>query len=309
MSKEVTTWGDIKLATLQKLFSANGTTIQLDTSNSEYIYAMPQTANEALELLSTAGKYIIKEYTYINRPYEPVFGMMSDISLANDPWDCTAYGAKAYYFRSLGKLSMTIYVNNQYVSSADFDDDNFTVHKGFIPVSEGDYVQIHFSSEYTGHVRNVALYNVNFETEDDIQTYEEYIHINMDEVVDDFYQLAPNEVYQEKDDDPYYIAAGEYFQEAGKYLVIPRDQEGDYTIYYRAYPKKITLSTPDKYELSIAPEVAALLPLYMASQLYKDDDNAIATTYRNEFEVGREILSQQADVQQLEEFTSAYGWS
>lgn len=308
MSKSVITWKDIKLATLQKLFSANGTTIQLDTSNSEYIYAMPQTANEALELLSTSGKFIIKKYTYINRPYDPVYGTMSDIQIADDSWSCHADGAKSYYFRSMGKLKLTIIVNGDTVDTVDLDDSNFTAHRGLIAAVDGDDVVLTFASEYPAHVRNIALYDVKFESVSDVQAYEKYIRIDMKEAVDDFYQLAPCEVYQETDDDPYYIAAEQYYQEAGKYLVIPRAQEGDYTIYYRAYPSQITGSTPDDYELSIDPEVAALLPLYMASQLYKDDDNGIATTYRNEFEVGRETLSQQADVQSLEEFTSLYGW-
>ena len=60
--------------------------------------------------------------------------------------------------------------------------------------------------------------------------------------------------------------------------------------------------------MSLDPEVAAILPLYMASQLYKDDDNAIATVYRNEFEVARESLSQKANVSKREEFISESGW-
>ena len=58
------TWGQIKYAALQKMFSITGsaTTIPTDSSTMEYINAMPQAANEALQLLSTAGKLIIKEY-------------------------------------------------------------------------------------------------------------------------------------------------------------------------------------------------------------------------------------------------------
>ena len=39
-----------------------------------------------------------------------------------------------------------------------------------------------------------------------------------------------------------------------------------------------------------------------------NNDNGIATTYRNEFEVGREALSQMADVGSIEEFSSVTGW-
>lgn len=42
----------------------------------------------------------------------------------------------------------------------------------------------------------------------------------------------------------------------------------------------------DGKEVNITNDVCVLLPLYMASQLYKDDDISLATTYRNEFELG-----------------------
>jgi hypothetical protein len=68
------------------------------------------------------------------------------------------------------------------------------------------------------------------------------------------------------------------------------------------------LDTPDDYELALDPEVATLLPMYMASQLYKDDDNSISTVYRNEWEVAFERLSQNSNAPHKEEFTSESGW-
>ena len=79
-------------------------------------------------------------------------------------------------------------------------------------------------------------------------------------------------------------------------------------MYYKKYPQSITSETEDDYEFILDPEVAALIPLYMASQLYKDDDNAIATVYRNEFEVAFERLTQFAEVPRKEEFVSESGW-
>jgi len=51
---------------------------------------------------------------------------------------------------------------------------------------------------------------------------------------------------------------------------------------------KITHTTPDKYVFQIDDAGAELLPLYIASQLYKDEDVGMAAMYRNEFEIGRE---------------------
>ena len=50
------TWGQIKLTALQKMFSADGTTIdENDDSIKEYLYSMPAAANEAIRMLVTAG--------------------------------------------------------------------------------------------------------------------------------------------------------------------------------------------------------------------------------------------------------------
>lgn len=300
-----TTWGEIKLSTLQKMFSANGQTIKADSSTTEYINGMPQVANEALELLSTTGKFLIGQYTYSNYPIKPVVGKMETINVSHDTLSYHAC-AKAYYFTIQGKATLTITVGDTELDPIEIDAKNQTVYKDVIDNPDGLEVTMTFTVPYQAHIRNVALYDVPFEDADSVEVFEEFIHIHMNDVVDDFYQLAPNELYLESGSD--YIVANDYFQEAFKTLVIPRDKEGTYTIYYRRYPQKITFNTPDDYELPVDPEVAAIIPLYMASQLYKDDDNAISTVYRNEFEVARENLTQSADIQKREFFTSESGW-
>ena len=61
---------------------------------------------------------------------------------------------------------------------------------------------------------------------------------------------------------------------------------------------RITSATPDSYEFKIDDTGAELLPLYIASQLYKDEDVGLAAIYRNEFEVGREqfLRSEKSDI-------------
>lgn len=53
---------------------------------------------------------------------------------------------------------------------------------------------------------------------------------------------------------------------------------------------KIDSTTEDTYEISLPEDACVLIPLYIASQLYKDDDISQATAYRNEFEVGLQDL-------------------
>ena len=60
--------------------------------------------------------------------------------------------------------------------------------------------------------------------------------------------------------------------------------------YEKTTIDRIDINTADDYKLTILEDACVLIPLYIASQLYKDDDIAQATAYRNEFEVGLQDL-------------------
>lgn len=309
MSNTVITWKDIKLAALQKMFSANGTTIQFDSSNSEYLYAMPNTANEGLQMLATAGKFLLGEYTIVNRPIAPLNGTFDNIQLTDGEYRFSAEGVKSYYFRFEGVGTVNIVVGDTTYKTIEVNSkEKYAMYKGNIDNPDGKNVDLVFLADYPCNIKNIALYGVRYASDEDVDDYEEYLKFNMDELVEDFYQLAENQIYFEGDEEPKYLAATDYYQEADKTLVIPRDKVGSYTIYYKKYPKQITSTTPDDYVMQIDPEVAVLLPIYMASVLYMDDDLSIATSYRNYFEVGLNRLSQRADVSKKEEFVSESGW-
>lgn len=318
------TWRDIKYTTLQKMFSITGsaTSIPNDSATMEYVNAMPQACNEALQLLSTAGKFIIKEFQYINYPYDNLLGEKTfrTYTVVNDTLSFAKKGALSYYFKALGNpTSCKLYVGTHEVKDF-YPEDNeintkqFTTFKGNITYptleeGEDDTVSLVIVATSPVTLQNVCFYGVPFEDDSSVPPYEQYIKIEMDKVLDDFYQLAPAELYDLGDSGNGYIVANDYFQEADKTLVIPRDKTGIYVIHYRAYPQRITLETEDDYEMSLDPEVADLLPLYMASQIYKDDDLGIATQYRNEFEVGRDALSQGALIPKKEKFVTSSGWA
>ena len=313
----MTTWKDIKFTTLQKMFSITGslTEIPNDSATQEYVNAMPAACNEALELLSTAGKFIIKEFQYINYPFDNLLGKdtFNTITLVNGTKVYEIDGAKSYYFRIAGVPdSCKLFIGG--VESVDFevDSDGFTAYKGNIPYTgseEDTTVQLVIVASSPVNIANVCFYDCKFNSDDKVPQYEKYVRLNLSELLPDFYQLAPAELYSLGYTSNDYIVADQYFQEADKTLVIPREKEGTFIIHYRAYPQQITLETPDDEELALDPEVAALIPLYMASQLYKDDDNAIATVYRNEFEVGRDALTQGALVPKKEKFIPSSGWA
>ena len=52
----------------------------------------------------------------------------------------------------------------------------------------------------------------------------------------------------------------------------------------------ITAQTPDEEAIDMPPDAAALIPLYIAAELYKEDELAMATVLRNEYEDGLQKL-------------------
>lgn len=65
---------------------------------------------------------------------------------------------------------------------------------------------------------------------------------------------------------------------------------GTLSLVYYAYPALLMPDSPDDTEIPLDIDAAVLIPLYIASELYKDDDNSLATMYRNQFETGLESL-------------------
>lgn len=198
------TWKDIKLATLQKIYSAEGSNIPSDDSTKDYLAAMPYAANECLNMICTNKKHIIKSVDLI-----PESGSV------------------------LG---------------------SFRKH-------------------------------------------------DMKELANDFFALDGEVYYTEGNT---HKRTSNYYTENNAILV-NKDAKGIFTVYYRAYPEPITNETVDNYVLPYEPDVCSVLPLYIASQIYKEDDNGIATSLRNEFEVAYERLTQETNAVTLETFNES-GW-
>lgn len=304
-------WKELKIATLQKMFSAEGNEIPADDTVTEYIAGMPQAANEALQLLSTAGKYIVKK---IEIAHIPLPNLISDTSakkihqIIDGGIEFSGEKARAYYFEFLGKGTLEVYVGDTLAETVELSSQTFfTPYRGLITNESKENVCLKINTKYAASVKNVALYNVLFDTPEEVQPYSEKIKYDLSKLAPDFYMLNSEEIYYEGEN-PSYINTTDFFQEGNKVLVLDRKAAGNYTVYYNAYPERISMETADDYELPLDPEVVALLPLYMASQLYKEDDISLATTYRNEFEVARELLHGMASSPSSEEFVSESGW-
>lgn len=114
------------------------------------------------------------------------------------------------------------------------------------------------------------------------ETAESVTDFSLKELAENFLSLRENEVFLNgRHTDGYTLIGGERMLLYGI---------GKWIIGYNAYPQKITQATDKDYVLDVPEDAAVLLPLYIAAELYKDEDPQTAAIYRNEFEAGREAL-------------------
>ena len=291
-------WGQIKIATLQKMFTSTATTLVENTTTLPYLNSMPQVANEALQLLSTAGKYITKSIEITQNPItniisQPLY-LMNIYAHTNTDMAYTGAGALAYYFEVDNTATIEIDVDGTITTIENTVKGKFTAHKGLITNPDGKTVTITFKGSYPYSYRNVAMYNVNFESADDVWEYVSEKRYNLKTLATDFYKLK-DIVYQSGFNEVRYEKTSNYHFEGDSTLVLGGLNKGSWLVTYFAYPQEIASDTADNTELVLDPEVVVLLPSYMASQLYKEDDIALATQWRNEFEVARGLLKPNID--------------
>ena len=131
---------------------------------------------------------------------------------------------------------------------------------------------------------------------------------DISEVAYDFKNTGSLEVYFVGEDNlPLKIEGARVF--AGKYLVLPQITEtGTVLFFYDAKPNRITSSTADTYKLPLDEDACSLIPIYIAGELYKDDDMQIATYYMNEFETGLYALVPTDSGVITDTFVSESGW-
>lgn len=196
------TWGEARLAALQRMFANESVTLVEDDGNRDYLRAMPAAANEGLQMLSTVGCTIRRRFQI-----------------------------------------------------------EFAREAGEGPVSEGPA-----PGKLTLPVAQVLYF------------------ITLSDECPDFRAILPAEVYQLKDGQ--YARTDDWELEGDDILKLDGGEARIVTLWYAAKPTVLTAATPDSDELGLREDAAVLLPLYMASQLYKEDDIGLATQYRNEFEDG-----------------------
>lgn len=114
-------------------------------------------------------------------------------------------------------------------------------------------------------------------------------YVDMPKFVDDFYSFNVASIYLNEE------KFARFNVRQGNIMVLDA-MEGTLEINYFAYPKMLTSESDDEMDIDLDIECCVLIPMYIASELFKDDDNSMATIYRNEFETGVERLKQRLEL-------------
>lgn len=317
-------WYDIKRAALQRMFALEGNEIVRNNSNARYLAGMPAAANEGLRLISGAGRGIVKCCTLLHNPPQNLLDTKQDgiPGAYSKKAEFLCRDAQLFCFDIQGSAELELALFREIPQ--DIPDENpktnLPVHTEnhsfpasgngsavskalFVPNSRGFFLRARFSSEGRFCLANLAMYKDDIaQGMPDTSTLGE-ARYNLLRIAPDYDRLLPAELLLETPAGP---KNPSFRLEGGCTLVLPMAATGLYRIWYSAKPPEITTSTEDDFQPGLSHGQEELLPLYMASQLYKDDDFALATAYRNEFEAGLARLAFAPVLPMREEFESRW---
>lgn len=313
------TWGEIQLESIKKMFLNNDTirlqdlrSMRTDNKYKIYLNAMAQAANEGIAECMKRGRPFIKTFEFTQLPFEKTLGNNFQTKYyLGDEITYQSEEARAYYFEVDNKAVVEVYYlneDNEWTLQETIENNGskpglFTIYKNF---SNNKGIKLIFKGETVYSYRNVALYLQNYDIDNGnieyIPDYKPYYIYDLETLIPDFYKI--DKLYFENYKHEL-VNRTDYILEDGYTLVIDDKLVGNFILKYQCYPIKIDDETDDDDELDLPDEVAVILPLYIASQLYKDDDIALATQYRNEFEVAIENMYPRKDDTK---FVSKTGW-
>ena len=128
------------------------------------------------------------------------------------------------------------------------------------------------------------------------------------ELAPDFMRLCPDRLTITDEYNNFY-RINDYQFDGDDQLYVPGNYVGTLVIWYEALPAQVTEETPGDTTFELSEEAQRAIPLYIASQIFKEDDISMAVQYLNEYENVKSILASRASkTQSGGGFTSVWGW-
>ena len=275
------TYNDIKLATLQKMFH-DVTTTEPNMITKPYIDKMAYVCNCAIERITAAGFGKRKYAEIISKVPENLLGNSKEhykVSRVNSKEEYKAPKGNSWFFELCGKGTVKIYLGKELIKTVENTDENtFTKHKGTISNDENKPVTLEFIGGNTYLKKNVAVYNDSFASADDVYEISEMKIFDMEKTAEDFFKFdSENTVICGSDNTAYGFMGEKIFCADGL-------KSGVWKVPYIAYPQLINSETPDSEIINLPENLCGIIPYYMASELYLEDDSGLCVGWRNKFE-------------------------
>lgn len=198
--------------------------------------------------------------------------------LPGKPKSYTFKGTKSCYFEIDNIATVIITINGEVAKTIENTEKyKFTEYKIHTGATENDMVTVTFSGNYPFNIRNIALFEYEFPTDDDIPTYQPYITYDLPE---DFYQF---DTVIMKGDPRVYKIYTEMKWENNNKVILNYYSTGSFDIHYFRYPKTIPPDAPDNTKLELEEKGAQLVPLKIAALVVAEDkpdiSNKLLTMY------------------------------
>ena len=267
-------------------YSSAGTIITASDPNySDYVLRMPSLIDSAQKEIATTAKSIRKQHTIsqnpiisqINNPYYN-FDIVQHLK---DDIIYSATGSKAYTFKV--DNPSTIYIEESSDNGENWTTldtithttpkGKFTEYKGLITLSDVENLaRIRFGGNYVYNFRDIAMFDVNFASEDDIPQYQAYVEYTMPT---DFYKLVNVETKGQYVEGKSFRPYTDFYWNKTNVLSVNYYKTCEFDIDYIAYPATITDATATSTELEIDIEAQEAIPYYVASHMMIDENGNI----------------------------------
>ena len=185
----------------------------------------------------------------------------------------TSNGILAYYFEVDNIATITIKEGTTVLKTINNTvKGEFTAYKGNLTLTNPNAtVTIEFSGLYVYNIRNTAMYDVPFPTDEDVEEYKPYTTFTMPT---DFMDL--DKVILEGNERVYRETQG-YFWENKRTLRLSYYEIGSFDVHYWKYPTKIDNTTLDTYEFEVYEEATQLIPFKVASMIIQPEKADISS--------------------------------
>lgn len=275
------TYKDIKLAVLQKMFY-DVTDVTPTALTKPYLDKMAYACNGAMGRITAAGFGKRKYAEIILAVPENLLGNDSELYKARrieKELVLTAPMGKSCFFEMFGKGTFKLFVGNKLTESFENTDGaSFKKYKMAFSNEKNENVRLVFEGRGSCLIKNVAVYSEFYENNSEIYEISEMKAYNLGETHDDFYKLdGENSVICLGGNTAYGFMGDSVFTVGGL-------ESGMWRVPYIAYPKKIDEKTEDGEEIELPEYLCGLIPYYVASELYLEDDSGLCVGWRNKFE-------------------------